>query len=305
MAVIASAVAMGNGFRVDADAPPASTPSAAYPTTEPDGLPDTEPQTSAKDHVQYGIRYRAEVAGDTLQTAMVGKPGERSIALRWIPGDRQVDIRVFCTRPDQTAKVVLRVDGRAVTTEYCSTSRVGDPGSVVAGLLARKVLFPHPTQAANITAEIVEPSGAPSSSPVQQVGFGIYSRPVDRPIGSTPEVAFPELIEHQGHLYRIDEGLMTASFAPTMTQQSVNQQTPAFKPFVVVFASVGVPGISTFEVAGVSGGHTYTITPGDGPLAGFKSIAVKPQASGYIEVRPVGDSPTKGMLAIGLYVPAD
>lgn len=309
MVVIASIVALSNDFRIDADAPPASTPSAvnptAYPPNEPDGLPDAQPGISAKDHLQYGIRFRGEASGDTLQAATVGKPGEQSIALRWIPGDRRVDIRVFCTRPDQAAEVVLRVDGRAVTTESCSRFRVNDPGSIVAGLLAQKVLFPHPEQAANITAEIVEPSGAPSSSPDQQVGFGIYSRPDNRQIGSDPEVAFPELIEHQGHMYRIDEGLMTASFAPTMTQQGVSAQTPAFKPFIVVFASVGVPGISTFEVAGVSGGHTYTITPGDGPLAGFKSIAVKPQASGYIEVRAVGDTPARGMLAIGLYVPAD
>jgi hypothetical protein len=303
--VIATAVALSNGFRIDADAPPASTPSAVNPTTEPDGLPDDEPETSANDHVQNGIRYRAEVAGDALQAATVGKPGEGSVALRWIPGDRQVDIRVFCTYPGKEMKVVLRVDGRTISTEDCSSSRVTDPGSIVAGLLAPKTLFPDPARSANITAQIVDVSGIPSRSPGQQVGFGIYGRSDDRPIGSTPDVAFPELIEHQGHLYRIDEGLMTAGFAPTMTQQSVSRQTPAFKPFVVVFASVGVPAIHTFEVAGVSGGHTYTISPGDGPLAGFKSIAVKAQASGYVEVRPVGDTPTKGMLAIGLYVPAD
>jgi hypothetical protein len=309
IAVIATAVALSNGYRIDADAPPASTPSAveptAYPAAEPDGLPDAEPAISAKDHLQYGVRFRSESSGDTLQAATVGKPGEQSVALRWTPGDRRVDIRVFCTRPDQPAEVVLKVDGRAVTTESCSRFRVSDPGSIVAGLLDQKVLFPHPAQAVNITAEIVEPSGAPSSSPVQQVGFGIYSRADNRAIGSTPEVAFPELIEHQGHMYRIDQGLMTASFSPTMTDQGVSVQTPGFTPCVVVFASVGVPGISTFEVAGVSGGHTYTLAPGDGPLAGFKSIAIKPQASGYVEVRPVGDSPSRGLLAIGLYVPAN
>jgi hypothetical protein len=298
-------VALSNGFRTDAEPlPPASTPSV-QPT---DGLPSQAPKTSAQDHVQYGIRYRAEVAGDTLQAAMVGKVGQGSVTLRWIPGNRQVDIRVFCSRPtapgEEGSRVVLRIDGRVLTTEDCSSFPVTDPGSIVAARLAAKNLFPRPNRSADITAEIVDPKGLPSSSPDQQVGFGIYSRSNDRPISTKPQVSFPELIEHQGYLYRWQDS-MTTEFVPSQTQQGVNVQTPAFKPFIAVFGSVDVPKRHTFEIAGVSGGQTFTVEPGDGPLAGLKSVAVEAQAAGQVEVRPVGTSPDEGTLMIGIYVLAN
>jgi hypothetical protein len=300
-------VALSNGFRVDADAPPAST-SSARPTEPSDGLPSQAPGTSGRDHVQYGIRYRAEVAGDTLQAATVAKVGQDTASLRWIPGDRQIDIRVFCSRPtapgEDSPKVVLRIDGRVITTEACSSFPVTDPGSIVTARLAAKNLFPDPTRSAEITAEIVDNNGIASSSPGQQVGFGIYSRSDDRPIQTKPEVSFPRLIEHQGHRYRWADS-MTTEFAASQTQPGVNVQTPAFKPFIVVFGTVGVPELHTFEIAGVSGGQTFTIGPGDGPLAGLKSVAVEAQAAGQVEVRPVGSTPTQGSMMIGLYLPAD
>ena len=191
-----------------------------------------------------------------------------------------------------------------ITTEDCSSFPVTDPGSIVAGRLAPKNLFPDPTRSADITAEIVDLNGIPSPSPDQQVGLGIYSRSDDRPIHTKPEVSFPELIEHQGHRYRWADS-MTSGFAPSQTQQGVNVQTPAFKPFVVVFGTVDVPELHTFEIAGMSGGQTFTVGPGDGPLAGLKSVAVEAQAAGQVEVRPVGPSLTQGTLMIGLYLPAD
>jgi hypothetical protein len=298
-------VAVSNGFRIDTDTSPASTPSV-QPTS--DGLPSRAPEKSGKDHVQYGIRYRAEVAGDALQAATVGKVGQASAGLRWTPGDREVDIRVFCSRPtargEDDAKVVLRVDGRVITTETCSSFPVTDPGSIVTARLTAKKLFPDPTRPADITAQIVDLNGIPSTSPEQQVGFGIYSRADDRPTFTNLDISFPELIEHQGHLYRWADS-MTSEFAESQSQQGVKVQTPAFKPVVIVFGTVGVPELHTFEIAGVSGGQTFTVGPGDGPLAGLESVAVEAQAAGQVEVRPVGSSPTRGTLVIGMYVPAD
>ncbi|WP_112249005.1 hypothetical protein [Kribbella monticola] len=306
VAVIAL-VALGNGLRVVTDAPPASSPSMR-PTEPSDGLPSQAPKTSGKDHVQNGIRYRAEVAGDALQAATVGKVGQGAATLRWVPGDRQVDIRVFCDRPiargEDGRKVVLRIDGRVITTEDCSSYPATDPGSIVTARLTAKKLFADPTRPANISAEIVDLNGIPSVSPDQQVGFGIYSRSDDRPIFTKPDVSFPALIEHQGHLYRWADS-MTTEFAKSQAQPGVSLQTPAFKPFVVVFGTLDVPELHTFEIAGVSGGQTFTVGPGDGPLAGLKSVAVEAQAAGQVEARPVGSTPTRGTLMIGLYLPAD
>ncbi|TDU90732.1 hypothetical protein EV138_4326 [Kribbella voronezhensis] len=304
---VVAVVALSNGLRIVTDAPPASSPSVR-PTEPSDGLPSRAPKTSGKDHVQYGIRYRAEVAGGALQAATVGKVGQASASLRWIPGDRQVDVRVFCSRPiargEDGRKVVLRIDGRVITTEDCSSFPVTDPGSIVTARLTAKRMFADPTRPAVITAEIVDLNGIPSASPDQQVGIGIYSRSDDRPIFTSPDVSFPAVIEHQGHLYRWADS-MTTEFAKSQTQQGVTVQTPAFKPFIVVFGTVDVPELHTFEIAGVSGGQTFTVGPGDGPLAGLKSVAVEAQAAGQVEARPVGDSPSRGSLVIGLYLPAD
>jgi hypothetical protein len=300
-------VALSNGFRIVADTAPASTPSAR-PTEPSDGLPSQAPKTSAEDQVQHGIRFRAEVAGDTLQAAAVGRLGQGSVRLTWTPRNRQVDLRVFCSRPvargEDGRKVVLRVDGRAITTEACSSFSVTDPGSVVTARLTASELFRDRARPADITAEIVDLNGVPSVSPDQQVGFGLYSRPDDRPIVTNPDVSFPELVEHQGHLYRWADS-MTAEFAKAQDQQGVSVQTPAFKPFIVVFGTVDVPELHTFEIAGVSGGQTFAVAPADGPLAGLKSVAVEAQAAGQVEVRPVGPSPARGTLVIGMYLPAD
>lgn len=308
MVTAITAVAVGNNLGTSHDGAPATTPSAPS-VAPPDGLPSRAPQTSAKDHVQNGIRYRADVAGDTLDTAAVGKVGEGKVGLLWNPDNRSVVIRVFCTRPvapgAEPALVVLRIDGRAITTQDCSQFPVTDPGSTPTARLDPKELFPHGTSAADISVQIIDPRGSSSPSPDQQVGFGIYNSSDNRSISADPPVFFPELIEHQGHLYRLNDGLMTADFSPTMTQQGAGAETPAFKPFLVLFGTAGVPTEHTFEIAGVSGGHTFTVAPAYGPLAGFKSIAVKPQAAGQVEVRPVGPDPTQGVVALAIYVPAD
>lgn len=300
-----TAVAIGNNFGTTDDGAPANAPSV-QPVAPSDGLPTQYAPTSPSDHVQNGVRFRSVAASDSLETATVGQVGQGSVSLRWAPGDRQVVIRVFCHRPaaagGQNARVVLRIDGRVITTEDCSPFPVTDPGSIPTARLAPKDLFPNPTRPADITAEIVDASGVPSPSPDQQVGFGIYSSSDSRSISGNPLIYAPEVIQHQGVVYRLNDGLMMSGFSPTLTDQGVAGPTPAFKPFIVVFGTVGVPTKHTFEIAGVSGGHTYTVAPGDGPLAGLKAIAVKAQAAGQVEVRPVGPDPTKGDIILAIYV---
>jgi hypothetical protein len=98
---------------------------------------------------------------------------------------------------------------------------------------------------------------------------------------------------------------MYATFRPGMDQQGVGLDSPAFKPALVVFGTIGVPNEHTFEIAGVTGGETFTVRPADGPAAGVKTAVIQPEAAGRVEVRPTGGARLKGDILVALYLPID
>ena len=302
------AVAVGKGLRTEVDGvQPARTPPAVPSATESpsDGLPSRRVAPAKGDYVKEGVRYRAVIADDTLQAAGIGSAGQSSISFRWTPATTQVDFRIFCTIQDLQAqdigKVVLRINGKQVSTDSCDQFQDTEPGERAVARLPAKDLGLRVGRAVQVTASIVDGNGRLLNRPSQLVGAGIYSRSQDREYGSRDPVYLPERIEHQGLTYQREES-MTARFI-LGGQQDVVVPTPAFKPFLLMFGTVGVRQDHSFEIAGVAGGEAFDIRPVDGRTSSIKFDSVAAEAAGEVTVRQTVGRLAKGDLVIAVYLP--
>jgi hypothetical protein len=304
------AVAVGNGLRAGVDGvQPARTPAPVPSSTvasPADGLPTRRVAPAKGDYLKEGVRYRAVVADDTLQAAGIGSAGQSSISFRWTPATTQVDFRIFCTIQDRQAqdigKVVLRINGKQFGTESCDQFQDNEPGERPVARIPAKDLGVQVGHAVQVTASIVDRNGRLLNRPGQLVGAGIYSRSQDREYGSRDPVYLPERIEHQGLIYKRADS-MTALPVRSGAQEDVALPTPAFKPFLLMFGTVGVRQNHSFEIAGVAGGEDFDIRPVDGRTSSIKFDSVAAQAAGEVTVRHTVGNPAKGDVVIALYLP--
>jgi hypothetical protein len=304
------AVAVGKGLSTEVDGvQPARIPTAVPSSTAAspsDGLPSRRVAPAKGDYLKEGVRYRAVIADDALQVAGIGSAGQSSISFRWTPATTQVDFRIFCTIHDRQAqdigKVVLRINGKRVGTESCGQFQDTEPGERPVARVPAKDLGLRVGHAVQVTASIVDGNGRLLNRPGQLVGAGIYSRSQDREYGSRDPVYLPERIEHQGLTYTLEDS-MTAPVRSGAGQQDVGLPTPAFKPFLLMFGTVGVRQDHSFEIAGVAGGEDFDIRSADGRTSAIKFDSVAAQAAGEVAVRQTAGDPAKGDLVIAIYLP--
>jgi hypothetical protein len=305
------AVAVGKSLHTEVDGvQPAKTatvvPSATVASPS-DGLPSRRVAPAKGDYLKEGVRYRAVVAGDTLQAAGIGSAGQSSISFRWTPATTQVDFRIFCTIDDRQAqdigKVVLRINGKQFGTESCDEFQDPEPGERAVARLPAKDLGLRVGHAVQVTASIVDGNGRLLNRPGQLVGAGIYSRSQDRECGSRDPIYLPERIQHHGLTYQLEHSLITAPVRSDVYQQDLAMPTPGFKPFLLMFGTIGVRQNHSFEIAGVAGGEAFDIRPVDGRTNSIKFDSVAAQAAGEVILRQTAGNPARGDLVLAIYLP--
>ena len=301
------AVAVGKGVRTEVDGvQPARTPTAVPSAAESpsDGLPSRRVAPAKGDYVKEGVRYRAKIADDTLQAAAIGSAGQSSISFRWTPVTTQVDFRIFCTihDPQDIGKVVVRINGKPVGAESCDQFQDTEPGERAVARVPAKDLGLRVGHAVQVTASIIDGNGRLLNRPGQFVGAGIYSRSQDREYGSRDPVYLPERIEHQGLTYQLEDS-GTAAVRLDVGQQDLVLPTPGFKPFLLMFGTIGVRQNHSFETAGVPGGEVFDIRPTDGRTSSIKFDGVAAQAAGEVILRQKASNSAKWDLVIAIYLP--
>jgi hypothetical protein len=302
LALIA-AVAIGNSSAVLDRTEPATSPTPSISSrtaAPPDGLPVTKIIPSPDDYVKNGIRYQAKIADSDLLAAQIGAG---SVSFRWRPVQTLVDFRVFCALPSEPAaadlaKVVVRVDGRAVTSRPCTRfpePQAGEqPGIGVPGLgleIGRAV---------QVTATVVDGNNRPIVRDGMITGAAVYTRGPNREVREG--YWLPERIQHHGRVYRWADS-MTAPVVSGGGPQHAELETPGFTPYLVALGTVGVPGPHSFEIAGPIGGEEFTVHPADGRGSSVFFDAVPSQAAGHLELRQIGKTPTVGDLVLAIYLP--
>ncbi|GAB2553666.1 hypothetical protein [Kribbella endophytica] len=301
-AVVAAAAIGSSSGMLDRTEPATSpTPSVSVPTAAlPDGLPSAKIVPSPKDYVKNGIRYQAKVADAELLDAQIGGS---SVSFQFDAAQELVDFRAFCALPGEPAaaelaKVVVRIDGRAVTSRPCTRfpePQAGEqPGIGVPGLgiqLAKSY---------QVTATVVDGNNRPIVRDGMVTGVGVYARGPGREVREG--YWLPLRIQHHGRIYRWADS-MTAPVVSGAGPQGAGLDTPGFTPCLVAFGTVGVPGPHSFEIAGTTGGEQFTVHPADGAAGSIFFDAVPSQAAGSFELRQTGKTPTVGDLVVAIYLP--
>jgi hypothetical protein len=214
-----------------------------------------------------------------------------------------VDFRIFCTihDPQDIGKVVLRINGKQVGTDSCDQFQDTQPGERAVARLPAKDLGLRVGHAVQVTASIIDGNGRLLNRPSQLVGAGIYSRSQDREYGRRDPVYLPDRIEHHGLTYQREES-MTSRYI-LGGQQDVAVPTPGFKPFLLMFGTIGVRQNHSFEIAGVAGGEAFDIRPADGRTSSIKFDSVAAEAAGEVTVRQTAGNQVNGDLVIAIYLP--
>lgn len=140
--------------------------------------------------------------------------------------------------------------------------------------------------------------------PQVRLGLGIYRNGPSRPIPGTGNDRIAEVIEHDGHLYRLADVRAT----PAAANASVEIDGPAGTPFVVVYGGAGRPSEDT------SGAVRYVALSGvpddlegtqgsENGLPGPQMLGVPAQPARKLTARLSGATPKDGHLMIAIYTP--
>lgn len=278
-----------------------------------DGMPYRALPDSPGDLVRDGLRYRASVAGDTRVAGVIGEKGQRSIRLTWTPATNRVRLSADCwlpgADPQTISAIELRMtrDGIERLRTNCNAQsptpgdlpvssvtpgepgkgwtdlRVGTPTSVTVELVDRRTRKP------------VNPTGARVVGAVYALGA---QRSIVDPATRKTVVALPEVLEHQGHLYRLSGKVATA---PAASGKALTVATPQNVPFLVTWGSGGT-GVATdgspLGTDHLTGLATQTTHNSSG---GWSTDPQPPRGPGTVTVRHEGDRPPQGVTLIAIY----
>jgi hypothetical protein len=327
-AVLAAGLVLTNQpGRAVVPAPAVTSPSV---TVGADGMPERTIPDAPGDVVKDGLRFRAKAADDTLAAAFIGDPGQSQATLSWEPTTDLVSVTAQCHLPgvDKNAagKTLLRVGLEGTKPLFEGPCQVGS--APVGDLPTGGVTPGEPGQGwdaltvgltARLRVQLVDTAGKPVAFDSARVAAAVYELGPQRAVldktGRTVQV-LPEVVEHQGYRYRLDElgaGIVRGGALPVGSAPII-ASTPKDVPFLVSFGSVGT-GTASSNCGQVKTRSAYCPAEGslqlvglDAPaslLGGDVSTTVAQPARGAgtvsIEDAPGGPPLTTGTAYLAIY----
>jgi hypothetical protein len=267
------------------------------PQPEHDPMPTRTIPTVPEDYVRDGFRFRHRIGGDTLLEAKIGKPGENVMTVEFTPTSPEIRISQFCQGSNRY-QVRMSLNGLEVSPSHlCGLEHLdnGLPKEEADRFdLAVKVGEPS-----TITLRLIDPTLEPGDGSAR-IGVGIYQLGPQRMIGPADnQVGVPEVTEHGGILYRLDE----VRTADATKSGKVSISTPDGTPFLLGYGSTDTgPGKLVLELGGSGKGPMLIGMNG----AGQAIHPDQPRAAGTASavIHSESERPTKGLLYIAVYLPA-
>jgi hypothetical protein len=270
---------------------------------QPVGAPTQAPPTTADDYVKDGIRYRAEVGGDSLAAAVIGSPGQASVKLKFTATGAKISLRSFCTANDDqygnpqyqvAVNLSSGVEERMTNCDSQSTDAGGGGELTISipGMVGQVV---------DATVTLRDGRGRPVSRPGVRIGLGIYRPGAQRIIGGVgdQQVSLDEVTEYGGYLYKLTD----VRTVDAKTTNRLDIATPEGKPFLVAYGTTDLGAATmTATVTGLSpAGSGYSGSGEHGTGVGLVGQAARKAGTARITV--TGGKPTGGKLLLGIYVP--
>lgn len=245
-----------------------------------------------------GSTFRQRVAGSELIASVIGEPGQAEVSVDATASSDGVTYRAFCAGAPATAVVHIENADGDVVRGGCIEGR-GLPFDPGAG--SGYAVSARSGDDVSATVRISQTEGGPTlESDSVVVGIAIYDNPSSQhqAAGSdtTPHLgAVPDLIEHEGHLYRFDRLVPAPQGEPELSVAGTGTSRP------VLAVGYSNAGEATVVFGSTNGGET---TRSEGIPIGNAVIGLLSDAD-VATVRVLGDAPAETRLAIALYVLAD
>jgi hypothetical protein len=308
LAVAALAVGVVTSLGRPAPTIPAGTPSSAAPMIGADGMPFRTVPDAPGDIVKDGLRYRSHVADDTLAAGFIGDRGQGQFTLVWTPTTTHVSFGAECYLPglthDEAGKYMVSVglEGtKGFFGSQCSGNRPterdlpgggGIPGEPGQGWTELTV-----GQAARVRIQLVDAkTGKPASVDGAQLTGAVYelgARTTVKDLSGKPVADLPDVLEHQGHRYRL-EGRV--SIADATTRDELVVPTPGGRPFLVTYGYAGTDSGSggTEHLDGLAATST--------DVSGGLTTAEQPaRMESTVTLRHDGAVPASGVRLVAVY----
>lgn len=307
---------LGTGAHTPAPATSGHAMPRPAPTmTGTDGMPTRAVPTRRTDVVKDGIRVRSQVGGDALVVGFIGDVGQGQATLRWDVTTTQVAIAAECYLPGRDAQRAAQVQVRVslvgsqgfLSQGSCGTLdprehelrpnwTPGEPGQGWAELTAGKP--------AGLRVQLVDArSGKPVAAGSARFAAAVYNlgrqRVVSDPRNGKAVAALPEVLEHQGYTYRLQQ-LVTGT--PSRNQQPVS--TPGGTPFLVTFGSAGLGVDSGLDPNGSADAVRLVGLDTDPGLVGgggWQTVPQPSRAPGKVRLVREGTVPDTGADFVAIY----
>jgi hypothetical protein len=244
------------------------------------------------DYVRDGLRFRKQIGTQTQLAAVIGDRSASEVSTSFVPRSHSVVVQTLGTAedyllqyPNGEYRVQVRFGDGSAVNGYLGYGDEAQADSAAAMQLTAPVGKPL-----TVAARLVDKNGKPVSVPKARIGVAIYD---PGPQITQNGIDFDVERQIDGTRYRFVRSVVVPA-----TQGKVELATPAGKPFVWVYGSVGI------------GADVWTRWDGltahqDGPMSGgFRWVNEAVQtAPKTVRFYVNAGKPTGGKLAIALYEP--
>lgn len=314
LAVAALAVGVVTDLGRSAPTVPASSATRSSapmigPMIGPDGMPYRDVPDARGDVVKNGLRYRAQVADDTLAVGFIGDAGQGQFTMVWDPTTTHASIGAECFLPgltqEQAVGYLVKVGFDGATGFFASTCSGGrpsqrdlppggtSPGEPGQGWPELAVGKPARLRVQLIDARTQKPAAVDG---VQLTG-AVYEQGARQDVvdaSGRTVASLPAVLEHEGYRYRF----LAMQAGPAGTTPLPHLATPAGVPFLV---TAGSTGPDTSADAGTTYVTGLDAQPGS-TSGGWQTVPQPARAAGTVGLRTEGKAPT-GTALLALYVP--
>lgn len=277
------------------------------PSTQ-DSMPTRAVPDQPDDYIRDGVRYRANVAGETLEAAMVGALGQKEISLTWTPSTTNIDILDFCTlAADRGTSSIVILNGKQVGGSDCRGDKPRDHPT-------NWLYLDNPEQnklirlgVPNTLTMRLDSAGKTITADAERtarLGLAIYRRGASRAVGDGKDIRLAERIEYAGYEYELAD----VRTGKATKNAAVSTTSPADKAFLVVAGGFGQtfvesdrqPRKMTLTGAGREP-QEFVESGSDLPTAGLVTVAA--QSARPLTATIGGPPPNGGGIYLAVYVP--
>jgi hypothetical protein len=255
------------------------------------GPPSRIPPAAPGDYEKDGVRYRAQVGGDTLLAAQVADRGQGQVSLTFKATGGPMVLHTFCTADnfglDSYYGLRITLNGVVRNTGAC-WSQTTDAVQGPAGTLADVAKAGEQVVA---TATLVDQNGRAISMPEARIALGVYQKGAQRQVADG--VALQELAEYGGYTYRLAD----VRTADAVAGKVLELATPEGKPFLIAYGSSDLG--STNATVKLSGLSLQT----SNNSGGVDTVGEAARGAGMASVTVSEGKAAKGKLIVALYLP--